>query len=137
MQRLICAAIGLLATAALPALAANLRQAPPAEPYRKLSDLAGGPEFMPGIGTLYVDPATLPDGPYLAYDRRGKLASTIYMVPINDFEFHKRLGNLKAPGGEVDHVDIYYETGHPGLREPHYHIVLWHVPKADEALVSR
>jgi hypothetical protein len=25
----------------------------------------------------------------------------------------------------------------PGVEEPHYHIVLWHVPKAEEALVAK
>jgi hypothetical protein len=137
MQRLISAAIGILAFAATPATAGNVQQAPPGDPYKKVSELAEWPEFMPGMGTLYVDPATLPDGPYLAYDHQSKLSSTIYMVPIKDFEWHKKISNLKAPGGNVDHVDIYYTAGDPGVPEPHYNIVLWHVPKAEESLVSR
>ena len=36
------------------------------------------PDFLPGLGTLYVNPSTLPEGPFLAYDHAGKLVSTIY-----------------------------------------------------------
>jgi hypothetical protein len=35
----------------------------------------------------------------------------------------------------VNHVDIYYNEGHPGVPDPHYHIVLWYIsPAASEAL---
>ena len=49
-----------------------------------MSDLVALPEFIPGLGTLYVQPATLPAGPFLAYDRDGRLVSTIYMIPLAD-----------------------------------------------------
>ena len=42
------------------------------------------PDFIPGLGQLFVDPATLSAGPFLVYDRDGKLVSTIYMIPIQD-----------------------------------------------------
>jgi hypothetical protein len=29
----------------------------------------------------------------------------------------------------VREVDFYYTPGHPGVEQPHYHVVLWHVPK--------
>jgi hypothetical protein len=29
---------------------------------------------------------------------------------------------------------MYYNAGHPGVEQPHYHIVLWHVPEADAKL---
>ena len=112
-------------------------QAPPAEPYKKVSELVTLPDFLPGLGQLYVDPATLPAGPFLAYDHDGKVVSTIYMVPIADLEGKKTFDNLTVPGGSVDHVDIYYNAGHPGVEVPHAHIVLWHVPIADEALVEK
>jgi len=67
-----------------PVLAQNttaLVQSPPPAPYAKVSDLVALPEFLPGLGTLYVDPATLPAGPFLGYDRDGKLAATVYMTP--------------------------------------------------------
>jgi hypothetical protein len=131
------AALGILAIAAAPALAAEVEQAPPPAPYKKVSELVKLPDFLPGLGTLYADPKTLPAGPFLAYDHQGKLVSTVYMIPLEDFNAHKKLSELAAPGGAVDHVDMYYNAGHPGVPMPHYHIVLWHVSKADEALVAK
>lgn len=129
-------AAGLLAMSlATPALAAET--APPGGDYKKVSDLVKLPEFLPGLGTLYVDPKTLPAGPFLAYDHDGKLVSTIYMIPIKDITDHKKFEDLKATGDKVDHVDMYYNAGHPGVEEPHYHIVLWQVPKAEEARVAK
>jgi hypothetical protein len=95
------------------------------------------PDFLPGLGQLYVDPATLPAGPFLAYDHDGKLVSTIYMIPLEDLNPNKRFDNLKAPGGNVDHVDVYFNAGHPGVEKPHAHVVLWHVPPAGEARVAK
>ena len=118
-------------------LAAGVANAPPGGAYRKFSELARGPEFLPGLGILYVDPATLPQGPFLAYDRAGRLLSTIFMIPLKSFETHMPVAGLAAPGGAVDHVDIAYQAGHPGVEEPHYHIVLWHVSRAAAALVER
>ena len=31
-------------------------------------------------------------------------------------------------------VDMYYNAGHPGVEQPHYHVVLWHVPESDAKL---
>jgi hypothetical protein len=45
--------------------------------------------------------------------------------------------DLAAPGGKVDHVTISYNAGHPGVLDPHYHSVLWHIPKAQEQLVAK
>ena len=129
-------AAGLLAmTLATPAFA--VETAPPGGDYKKVSDLVKLPEFLPGLGTLYVDPKTLPAGPFLAYDHDGKLVSTIYMIPIKDITDHKKFEDLKAPGGNVDHVDMYYNAGHPGVEEPHYHVVLWHITKAEQARVAK
>ena len=60
--------------------------APPGGAYQKVSELVALPEFIPGLGALYVQPATLPAGPFLAYDRDGRLVSTIYMIPLADIE---------------------------------------------------
>ncbi len=119
------------------AAAQNVEKAPPGAPYKKVSDLVKLPNFIPGIGTLYVDPKTLPEGPFLAYDRNGRLVSTIYMISLKELNAQKTWSDLSAPGGRVDHVSINYNAGHPGVPEPHYHIVLWHVPKADERLVQK
>jgi hypothetical protein len=126
----------IVALAALPAGAAAVQKEPPSAPYKKVSTLVKLPDFLPGIGTLYVDPNTLPAGPFLAYDHKGRLVSTIYL-PLKDMDGQKAFPDLAAPGGKVDHVSLYYNAGHPGVEEPHYHMVLWHIPKAEEALVAK
>lgn len=133
-RSLVCA--GVIALTA-PAFAQNVDHAPPKGAYKKVSDLVKLPEFLPGIGTLYVDPKSLPAGPFLAYDHDGKLVSTIYMIPVKELDAHKKFDDLSAPGGKVDHVDMYFNAGHPGVEEPHYHVVLWHVTKAQEARVAK
>ena len=127
------------ALAALAALAfavpAKAQTQAPAAPFQPVSALVDLPDFIPGMGSLYVDPATLPAGPFLAYDREGHLVSTIYMVPLAAMTEHQNFDGLAVGDGEVDHVDIQYNAGHPGVAEPHYHVVLWYVsPEAAAAL---
>lgn len=102
---------------------------PPGGNYVKASTIAALPSFFPGLGTLYVQPATLPVGPFQAYDHEGNLVSTIYMVPIAQIEDHKRWDAVRSSPLPVTFVDIYYNAGHPGVPVPHYHIVLWHVSR--------
>ena len=100
-----------------------------------MSSLAQLPEYYPGLGTLYVDPATLRAGPFLAYVQQGNLVSSVYMIPLGDFRAGKAFNVLTGAKAKVDHVDIYYNNGHPGVPDPHYHIVLWHIAPAQvEAL---
>lgn len=101
--------------------------APPGGDYKKVSTLVALPDFLPGLGTLYVKPSTLPAGPFLAYDHDGKLVSSVYMIPLKDIEAHKAFNHLAAAQEKVDHVDMYYNAGHPGVSEPHYHVVIWYV----------
>ncbi len=136
MRRALAAAV-LLSSIGAPALAQNIAHAPPGGDYRKVSQLVRLPEFLPGLGVLYVVPSTLPAGPFLAYDHHGRLVSTIYMIPLKDISGQKKFDALPAPGGKVDHVSLYYNAGHPGVPEPHYHVVLWHVSKAQEARVAK
>jgi hypothetical protein len=136
-MRIAAAALAILALTAMPVLAQNVAKAPPGGDYKKVSTLVKLPDFLPGLGTLYVNPKTLPAGPFLAYDHQGRLVSTIYMIPLSDLQAQKTLADLPAPGGRVDHVSIYYNAGHPGVPVPHYHIVLWHVSKAQESLVAK
>ncbi|WP_199241135.1 DUF5602 domain-containing protein [Marinicauda salina] len=132
---------GLVAALALGASAhaddGEVGQAPPPAHFAAVSELTPLPDFLPGMGRLFVDPATLPAGPFLAYDREGALVSTIYMIPLS------RLGpdaagfdDLATPEADVDHVDVVYNAGHPGVDEPHAHVVLWHVSVAGEARVA-
>ena len=136
-MRIAVAALAILALTALPAVAQDVEKAPPPGDYKKVSELVKLPDFLPGLGTLYVIPKTLPAGPFLAYDHNGKLVSTIYMIPTKDIQDQKTFDELAAPGGKVDHVSMYFNAGHPGVPEPHYHIVLWHVSKAQESLVAK
>jgi hypothetical protein len=127
------ASIAVLAVTAA-ACAAQADKAAPGGDYQKVSELVALPEFIPGLGTLYVQPATLPAGPFLAYDRGGQLVSTIYMIPLTDIEAQKQFENLAVGDDNVESVDLYYNAGHPGVESPHYHVVLWHVPEADAEL---
>src|SRR5215203_3366500 len=132
------AAVAIAAVFAMPAGAADqVEKSPPSGAYKKVSELVKLPDFLPGLGQLFVDPKTLPAGPFLAYDREGKLVSTVYMLPVEDLtNKDKRFDDLAAPGGTVDHVDVYFNAGHPGVEKPHAHIVLWHVSKTDETRVA-
>ncbi len=107
--------------------ARHTAMATPGGDYQKVSDLVPLPEFIPGLGTLYVQPDTLPVGPFLGYDREGKLVHITYMVPLSDFTESSNLIGLETTesGLQVDHVDITYNPGHPGVEVPHYHITLW------------
>lgn len=131
MKRLKLAAIagvlGVTMLAASPYAASAQRTAPPADAYKKVSTLVPLPEFIPGLGTLYVDPSTLPAGPFLAYDHHGTLVSSIYMIPLKDLNAQKAFNDLKIAKERADHVDIVFNAGHPGVAEPHYHMIVWYV----------
>ncbi len=107
---------------------------PPGGEYKKVSGLVALPDFIPGMGTLYVNPSTLPAGPFLAYDKTGHLVSTIYMIPLKDMQAKKKFEGLAVGRNGVTKVDLNYNAGHPGVAEPHYHVVLWHVPPATAKL---
>jgi hypothetical protein len=111
-------------------------KAPPAGNYKKVSTLVALPDYIPGLGTLYVDPATLPAGPFLAYDRQGTLVSSVYMIPVKDITARKAFNDLAAAREKVDHVDMYYNAGHPGVTEPHYHVVIWYVSPQQAAALK-
>lgn len=140
-MKLVPTAFALLLAGSFPALAhdipAEISKSPPTGDFKAVSTLVKLPDFLPGMGQLFVDPASLPAGPFLAYDHDGALVSTIYMLPIEDLNPDTRFEDLAAPGGDVDHVDVYYNAGHPGVEKPHVHVVLWHVPAVDEAKVAQ
>jgi hypothetical protein len=115
---------------------APLRE-PPGGKYKKVSTLVPLPDFIPGLGTLYVDPATLPAGPFLAYDHQGHLVSSIYMIPLKDMNAQKGFTDLKIGRAPADHVDIVYNAGHPGVAEPHYHIVVWYISAQRAAQLAK
>jgi hypothetical protein len=133
----LAAALGVVMLVASPEAAAAQRTAPPDAAYKKVSTLVPLPDFLPGLGTLYVDPFTLPAGPFLAYDRQGALVSSIYMIPLDDMNAHKAFSGLKAARERVDHVDIVFNAGHPGVAEPHYHVIVWYVSPQRAAELAR
>jgi hypothetical protein len=129
--------IGFGMLVASPDTAAAQRKAPPGGAYQTVSALVPLPDFIPGLGTLYVDPSTLPAGPFLAYDHQGNLASSIYMIPLKDMNAQKSFSNLEVAKERVDHVDIVYNAGHPGVSEPHYHMIVWYVSAKRAAQLAK
>jgi len=128
-------AVGMLVASPDTALAQH--KAAPGGAYKKVSTLVPLPDFVPGLGTLYVDPATLPAGPFLAYDHQGNLVSSIYMIPLKDMNAQKEFTDLKVAHERVDHVDIVFNAGHPGVGEPHYHMIVWYVSPQRAALLAQ
>lgn len=127
--------IGLLV--ASPDSAAAQSKAPPSGTYKMVSTLVPLPDYLPGLGTLYVDPATLPAGPFLAYDHQGNLVSSIYMIPLKGMNDHKTFTGLKAAHERVDHVDFVFNAGHPGVAEPHYHVIVWYISAQQAAQLAK
>lgn len=115
------------------AAAGTFMQTPPPEGYKKVSELVALPEFVPGLGQLYAQEADLPTGPYIAYDRQGKLASTVYMIPLDEMQEQKDWQLKEPTAQQVQNVAVRYNPGHPGMEEPHYHVVLWHIPEEQAA----
>lgn len=111
-------------------------KAPPEAPYVQVSSIVALPEFIPGLGTLFVDPATLPAGPFLSYDHDGKLSATVYMVPLDELSAGTAFDDLAVGAPTVTSVDIYYNAGHPGVEKPHAHIVLYHDDGAEDRLAK-
>ncbi|MGH7669018.1 MAG: hypothetical protein ACRENQ_05950, partial [Gemmatimonadaceae bacterium] len=111
----LAATLGFGLVAAAPSSAAAQAKEPPGGAYKKVSSLVALPDYLPGLGTLYVVPSTLPAGPFLAYDHQGHLVSSIYMIPISDMNAHKDFSHLAAAHERVDHVDVVFNAGHPGV----------------------
>ena len=59
------------------------------------------------------------------------------MIPLKDMNAQKSFANLKTgQGKQVDHVDVVYNAGHPGVAEPHYHFIQWYVSPAKAAALK-
>ena len=112
------------------AAAADIHSQPPAN-FKKVSTLVKLPDYLPGLGVLYVDPSTLPVGPFLGYDKSGHLVNITYMVPLKDLNDHKNFEDKGAKLGDlkINHTDFTYNPGHPGVEEPHYHVIQWLITK--------
>ena len=109
----------------------SVAQAPPEAPYQKVSELVALPDFIPGLGQLFVDPATLPAGPFLAYDRSGEL---VHMIPIADLNPTRlrpwRAWQFRRPRG---HPLQRRSSGGQGPMPA----ILWHVSAEQQAGLSQ
>lgn len=107
----------------------DLTTEPPPAPYVNASSILELPDFIPGAGALYIDPANAPVGPWLAYGSDGSLVEVLFMVPLSQMQDATNwddlaTGFLDQLGVTIDHVDISFNGGHPGMAEPHYHFRL-------------
>jgi hypothetical protein len=128
--------LAVLASAAL-ATAQDMSTEPPPAPYVNASTLLELPDFVPGAGALYIDPANAPVGPWLAYGSDGSLVEVLFMVPVSEMRNGTNWDDLAAGllgdmGVTVDHVDVTFNGGHPGMAEPHYHVRLAFVDHATQ-----
>src|SRR4051794_24018500 len=94
-------------SAATAPAAPDVAMGPPPAGYEPVSKLVNLPDFMPGLGALYVRPGSLPAGPFLAYDRDNRLVSTVYMIPVADIVARKRFEDLAVADPDVRDVDLY------------------------------
>ena len=121
--------IATLGTLLASASAQDLSVSPPPAPYVSVSEILPLPAFIPGAGALFIDPAYAPVGPWLSYGADGQLIEVLFMVPLSGMTAAENWDNLATGliaqlGVTIDHVDVSYNGGHPGMAEPHYHIRL-------------
>ena len=91
------AACGILALSAVLAAAQSVHKAPPPAPYKKVSELVKLPDFIPGMGTLYVDPKTLPDVRFSLMITRASSSARSTWSRLKDMDGHKNIADLAAP----------------------------------------
>lgn len=112
------------------AIGSSLAQEPEVpQGYVNASEILPLPEFVPSAGALYINPENAPVGPWLAYGKDGALIELLYMVPLAQMQDAQNWDALSASvlndlGVSIDHVDISFNGGHPGMEEAHYHIRL-------------
>lgn len=132
-----CVALGTALFPAQLAVAANvpLKGKPPAG-FVKVSDALKNPgmAFVAGLGTLYVDPKTLPAGPFLGYDTQGELVNVTYMLPAADLEKNMSWPALgtSVSGLKVDHTEVHVSGAHPGVMERHVHVINWLISESEK-----
>ena len=78
----------------------------------------------------------VPAGPFLAYDRDGRLSATVYMTPLDDLQNGTSFDELNIGSHTVSSTDIYFNAGHPGVDKPHAHVVLFHDENAKDRLAE-
>lgn len=126
-------ALCLVVGAAGPAVAKDT----PPKAFVKVSDALKNPgmAWIDGLGTLYVNPATLAQGgPFLGYDKKGRLVNVTYMFPLKAINGRHDFNNLGSAvkGLKIDHTDVVLSKAHPGVMEEHLHVINWLIPHAQE-----
>ncbi len=122
-------AVSTLLTVATAQSSSEFTTEPPPAPYVNASTLLPLPDFIPGAGALYIDPANAPVGPWLSYGSDGSLVEVLFMVPLSAMNSNTNWDDLATGliaelGVTIDHVDVSFNGGHPGMAEPHYHFRL-------------
>ena len=73
-----------------------------------------------------------PGRPDLAYDARGGLVATVYVLSARDI-VDRDIAALRAEGRSIDHVTVFPLLTRPELPAPHFAVVLWHVSELEAA----
>jgi BON domain len=82
-------------------------------------------------GVALVEPGRT-GGPDLAYDARGRLIATVYLLSSRDL-VDRDIEALRGEGRAIDHVTVFALVSRPELPGPHYAVVLWHVSESEAA----
>jgi hypothetical protein len=90
----------------------------------------------PGLGTQYVLPKNIPDGPvYNVY--KGKVIGIEYMSDLATLsKIGTIIGNLPLYGQKYDHINIMSMAAHAGYPTAHYQVDVMMVPDATAAKIT-
>ncbi len=90
----------------------------------------------PGLGTQYVLPKNIPDGPvYNVY--QGKVIGIEYMSDLATLsKIGTIIGNLPLYGQKYDHINIMSMAAHSGYPTAHYQVDVMMVPDATAAKIT-
>jgi hypothetical protein len=86
--------------------------------------------LLPGLVRIEGDSSTRPAGPFSGFNRASRRVATIYIVTMRELA-QRGIDDLRAEGLPIDHVDIYPVDSMPDVPEPTYHVVLWHLTRAE------
>lgn len=152
LKRMLLSAIALVAMAAVPVFAQDMKmprgakpppgmtpallqmmtKPGPAHPDGLPKDVVPVAGCIPSMAYHYARPKDWPMGPIYGW-YEGKPVFTEVMPSKAQFEAGFDVNNIKPLSGyTIDHIDIWYEPhGHPGMAVPHYDIHAWYVPHSE------
>jgi len=115
--------VGLLV--ASPDTATAQKKAEPSSAYRMHPDTSAARLHEP------------PGGTYKKVSTLVPLPAFVPGLPLKDMNAQKAFSGLKVAQERVDHVDIVFNAGHPGVAEPHYHVIVWYVSPQRAAQLAK